>query len=79
MLLLFSQGEYTVLPLLYLLCIWWIKGVEKNLEKEPNIHAHSFSGIYFKFVQIMVRFAWLWLKKQPFIDGVKWRIYPQFS
>ena len=31
MLLLFVQGEYTVLPLLYLLCIWWNKAVEKKL------------------------------------------------
>ena len=30
MLLLFVQGEYTVLPLLYLLCIWWNKAVEKR-------------------------------------------------
>ena len=30
MLFLFSQGEYTVLPLLYLLCIWWNKAVEKK-------------------------------------------------
>ena len=30
MLLLFSQGEDTVLPLLYLLCIWWNKAVEKK-------------------------------------------------
>ena len=26
----FCQGEYTVLPLLYLLCIWWNKTVEKK-------------------------------------------------
>ena len=30
MLLLFVQGEYTVLPLLYLLCIWWNKAVIKK-------------------------------------------------
>ena len=30
MLLLFSQGEYTVLPLLYPLFIWWNKAVEKK-------------------------------------------------
>ena len=30
MLLLFVQSEYTVLLLLYLLCIWWNKAVEKK-------------------------------------------------
>ena len=30
MLFFFSQDDYTVLPLLYLLCIWWDKAVEKK-------------------------------------------------
>ena len=36
MLLLFSQGEYIVLPLFYLLCIWWNKAVEKKSEEKAE-------------------------------------------
>ena len=46
MLLLFVQGEYTVLPLLYLLCIWWNKAVmpqknKKKKKKKNNSHLCS--------------------------------------
>ena len=47
MLLIFVQGEYTVLPLLYLLCIWWNKVVKKKKKKKKKISLMGFRLVSF--------------------------------
>ena len=69
MLLLFVQGEYIVLPLLYLLCIWWNKAVKKkNLLAAICYITKNFSFWYIKISghpsglhKILLCFALLWL------------------